>query len=138
MVRFVFGVSFLLFLWAAVTQAVPVNPNSPDGIAALYYVEFDALVDAWGYYVLTTSGEVWLVRPAPGTITCALYQAEIPVPLSEIRDWSFNCLITYDNQLWYYDRYGNWQTGPISCLQTPIPTENKTWGGVKGKYDGNK
>jgi len=139
MVKFLFGVCFLLVSWASVTQAVPVNPNSPDGIAALHYRIFDPSVDPWGYYILTTSGDVWVVTmAADGTVVCSSFEAGIPVPLSEIKDWSFDGLITYDNQFWIYDRYGNWHGGPISCLQSPIPTENGTWGGVKGKYDGNK
>jgi hypothetical protein len=61
-----------------------------------------------------------------------------PVPVSTIKFWKQNLLVTKDNQAWVRDNTihswsscGPWPGGPV-------PTSPSTWGGVKGKYEGEK
>ena len=134
MFRYLLGVCFFLFVGAAVTQAVPVDPNGPNGIAAIQWWD-------GGCNILMTTGQVSTVYASNEGVVC-LSRSDWapPVPLSEITDWHALQFITRDNQFWWFDTSSGtgWHSGNIPCLQLPIPTENKTWGGVKGKYDGNK
>jgi len=121
-----------LLLGAFSVQAVPVNPSSPDGIAALYWVNQQC-------WILTTTGHMWIVDVSSGTPVCTSGDAEpgLPIPVAEIKDWSWGIMMSRDGLIWYYAGPGetaSWHSAAIPCLEAPIPTENKTFGGIKEKY----
>ncbi len=81
---------FLLFAtWAG---AVPVNPYSPDGIAARD-----------GLTVLCVMGEMWSFDTGQRqwTIGLGLTGSNPPMPVTEIAEWGKSWLKTNDGTYWY-------------------------------------
>lgn len=59
-----------------------------------------------------------------------------PVPLDDIKLWTRNALVTFENT-GYFFRDGHWN----DCGPWPggsVPTSKNTWGSVKGKYEGKE
>ena len=61
-----------------------------------------------------------------------------PVDPHEVKFWQGWMVVTRDNYVWVRnDQAQTWQDcGPWPG--GPVPTSPDTWGGVKGKYDGDK
>jgi hypothetical protein len=87
----------------------------------------------WGGYVLDYLGQVWYMRYGCWE---RRPQADPPVPVSEIKLWSYYTFVTNDDSVW--EAHGDiWEECP-PWPGGPVQTRPETWGGVKGKYDGNK
>ena len=122
-----FLIVFLLL--ATCAGAVPVDPTSPDGIAAQK-----------GLIVLCVSGEVWqfdqgqqLWRRYP------LTGVDPSMPIAEIADWDFWSLQTHDGTFWYLHTTGSdpqaeWLVLPPFPCQGPIGSESSSLGGVKNMF----
>jgi len=89
----------------------------------------------WAGFVLDYLGQVWYMRYGCWE---RRPQADPPVPVSEIKLWSYYTIVTNDDSVWelrggdsVWEQCGPWPGGPI-------PTSPNTWGGVKSKYDGKK
>ena len=133
MLRIITVTLFVVVLSSAYVSAVPVDPTAPDGIAALYLADGQ-------YYLLKTNGDMWIFKVVSGVVTCISGNTEegpgLPVPLSQIRDWTWMRVITWDNRLWYWagSPVASWHSGIIPCLDSPVPTGNSTFGAIKEKF----
>lgn len=108
----------------AIALAVPVNPTAPDQVAAI--------TGDTGYSVavLRTNGEVWVNsgsltdnawRRCDGTASS--YNMTLPVPVSEVVDWTYFYFLTNAGVLWHFD-----PNGPIGWHVVAFPPP--PWGGV--------
>jgi hypothetical protein len=105
----------------AIALAVPVNPTATDQVAAVSY-------DGYGIRLLRTNGEVWSYAVSDygwlhedgtqGTVNMTL-----PIPVSEVADWSYYFLFTQVGVLWQFD-----PNGPIGWHVVDFPPP--AWGGV--------
>jgi hypothetical protein len=87
----------------------------------------------WAGYVLDQLGQVWYMHNGCWERRT---EADPPVPVSEIKLWSYYTVVTNDDTVWAHhggpwEQCGPWPGGPV-------PTSPDTWGGVKGKYEGKK
>ena len=92
--------------------------------------------------VLDEYGETWLINDDhTGTgwfrySERSEFPPNLPVPASQVKLWSGGVLVTQDNVAWKVNdqshqwvNCGPWPGGPVE-------TNPQTWGGVKGKYEG--
>jgi hypothetical protein len=57
----------------------------------------------------------------------------IPIPVSQIKFWSTNQIVTVDNFGWISD-LGVWQEVSPWPGGQPVPTDTQSWGDIKNKY----
>ncbi len=109
------------------------------------------IIAGGGYLALDEFGRTWVIelKDPDGTFNPKWVPAEerfsipneLPAPVSNIKFWSHGSIITQDGYAWMlrddtqppeWVSCGRWGPGGT------VPAQENTWGGVKGKYDGNK
>lgn len=118
-----------LLALAAPAIAVPVNPNAPDQIAAVYWSSFSC-------YVLRTNGELWSFSFQTGwEQQSGDLASPLPVPLAEIADWELYALVTQAGERWILRGMapGGWAQLPPPPF-APVPGAARSLGNVKGTY----
>jgi len=142
------SVIFILLV-ATSSVAVPVDANNPNGFAAAYLN--DPLNGGGPLLVLCTDGTVWrLHRAGSGAPTEYLWlppethtPAEVPVPVSEILDWTLWSVTTHGGDLYMFasgvgnewhlvggDRY----FPSLPCSSAPVQQEKESLGDLKSRY----
>lgn len=110
-----------MMLIVGAAHAVPVDPNSPDGIAAFYNA---AVLSTYGLvYNYDNGSDSWLPWGEDDPL---------PVSVSEIRDWWWHSFRTYDNRFFMFD--GDWVEVPFPPIEGPIQSESETLGSVKQMF----
>jgi hypothetical protein len=99
--------------------------HSTTGIVAAYADEYDD----W-CWVLMDSGDVWRWNTISGWLHSTNYT--VPVPVSEIKFWSFGIFVTTDNELWRGEG-GVWQNIG-SPPAGPTLTQPTTWSRIKAGF----
>lgn len=87
----------LLFL-ASTSQAVPVDPNAPDGVAAVYS-------DGGALYALGADGQSWILVMAnlDGWLPTTWPSLPPGMAVADISDWTTRYLVTSDGVRWMYN-----------------------------------
>jgi len=130
-------VSIILVLIAllalpALTLAVPVDPDAPDGVAAALRIEPS------GTYILCVSGEIWRMNPVAGMGPWESVSDTLPIPVSEIQDWTHRAVIkAVDGTTWLWvliseDSWG-WEAVDSPC-SPPIPNQTQSLGSLKQMF----
>lgn len=118
----------LLVLSASVANAVVVDPNSEDGVAALW------LNDAFAW-ALCTDGNVYRMYSAgQGWIHV---ENQLPVPVNQMRDWCPYYIRTVNGQIWQGTptlEGDDWVVIPSIPCVPPVASSEKSYGGVKGLF----
>ena len=120
----------LVVVCASVAAAAPVNPNSPDGVAAVHYN------DAW-MYALCTDGRVFLLQAPSQSQAWQLIEDHLPVPVAEMAEWSLYFIRTTGGAIWRGDPQlgsDNWTLAPAIPCEAPVPAQGHSLGGVKGLF----
>lgn len=83
---------------ASISLAVPVTPNSPDGIAALFLY-------SGTYVLLCNDGDMWsltnLGSPSAQWVPNT-YTTPLPVPVSQISEFTLGMLTTISGERWIF------------------------------------
>jgi len=125
-----------LFILPTPTLPVPVDPDAPDGIAAM---------DQWNVgiaFFLCTSGEVWKMTyenytPVPPMV---IEELAPPVPVSEIREWFIYGFITHSGTYWvslYESSVGTrtWRDhGQVPSCGPPVAADQQSLGSLKQMF----
>lgn len=125
-----------LVVTPCLSHAVPVNPNAPDGVAAIFTTGGPYGGDE-PILVLCTSGEVFNLHSQ--NYWQAVYGAGSPIPVavSQVADWGPRHVTTFSGEHWVFTYNREWQlvggaVVPAPC--GPVANESKTLGGVKSLY----
>lgn len=123
----------VLLVLASSANAVPVNPTSVNGVAAIDYIALNSgSTEYRDIYVLGTNGIVCLYKlgfQGPGWQEIG----PVPVPVQDISDWTPRLLVTQTGDVWVLN--AQWQNiGPAPCASTPVPSDSETMGSVKSLY----
>ena len=112
-----------LVLLAGSAWAVPVDPNAPDGVAAIY--------DTW---ILFTDGKVlgW-------DVGSGIWKVRDPLPVSvpEIRDWSMLFIVTNDGRYFSFDftvSSTEWTEIPSPPYEPPVSANPESIDNLKTMY----
>lgn len=118
--------------------AVPVNPHSPDGVAAI--ANRDQNID-----VLMTTGEIWTIHLDVNTgIWACLPDPSVvglpPIPMETIREWDTTHVpirvitTNWDLWLWGGPGEGHWvRAGAFDCLGA-VTNEPSSMGDLKSLF----
>ena len=120
----------VVLCWSSVSVAIPVNPDAPDEIAALYLPDHNMSVR-----ILRTNGEVWELDNDTWTWEHSQFFS-VPVPVSEIADWFPASFQTHSGDVWFR-RYGTGETWEI-VPPTPwggSPVKETSLGSVKTMFE---
>ena len=106
----------------------------PQSAAAGVVIEDVGIVSQFGELLLDSNGDVWGIFGGCW-LPFSTSAGPLPVPVSDLKFWHPNTIVTKSNVLWREadDGGGGW----INCGPWPggpIATESESWGGVKGKY----
>jgi hypothetical protein len=132
----------LLIAATVVAEAAPVDPGNPYGIAAIHSVYQSGQEDQ--HYVLCVDGGIRQIQRSTDPkfrFVSAFNPSSVPVPVSEIADWTWRSFRTHDGDLWVYHGYDNqWYAmsqpgrfGPAECGD-PVGTDRSTLGDVKSQF----
>lgn len=132
----------LIALVPVLAVAAPVDPANPEGIAAEYAVYQSGQEDT--HYVLCVDGRIQQIQRYTDPkfrFVPANDPASVPVPVTEIADWSWRSFTTHDGDLWVYHGYDReWYAlsqpgsfGPVDCGD-PVASETSTMGDLKSSY----
>ena len=82
-------------------------------------------------YVLDENGVVWLID-VPSGWRDDISAPSLPVPVSQVKFWTPNMFITYDNHAWRtaddeWVDMGAWPGGAVA-------TEKRSWGRIKADF----
>lgn len=134
--RAVLLVSALAIVFAMPAAAVPVNPNGPGGIAAVYRPESNPTLQI---IVLSTAGEVWRLDTNPtarwirGTDNVTNpEELDPPVPVAQIAEWWYWGCTTVSGDVWAFYAQA-WQQVPAPPF-APVSTATESIGSVKRAY----
>jgi hypothetical protein len=125
---------FSVFFITSAT-AVPVDPDAPDGVAAVYMQTDGPDGNLTILWALCTDGYIWRRQiQGPGSPWDMVFSA--PCPVSEIADWQLYYLVKTDGAKWYFQRGGNpsqWLPflGPCDPV---IRSESQSLGRVKQAF----
>jgi hypothetical protein len=76
-------------------------------------------------------GVIWKLT-GPGGWSTTTNIDPLPVPVSEVKLWDVDTIVTFDNVAWCIIAGGHWQDiGPWPQASTTDPT---TWGRVKSEF----
>ncbi len=110
----------------ACVVAVPVDPDSPDGIAANL-----------GLTVLCTDGTVWLSQTSPFTVWVEHSipgYLPLPVTVAEMRDWLDSVIVTISGDIYLFEN-DQWRLLPEIPCSSGVPAETDTsFGDLKSMY----
>ena len=142
---------YLIFVFAvimipAISLSVPVDPDNPNGFAASYVWS-----ESGGLHmiVLCTSGNiVRLQRGGMNTeyvwqLPDSHWPQDVPVPVSDILDWTPLSLTTHSGQLFMFSKDVDFQWHLVGadnhfpllpCVPGPVESGEETWGGVKSQF----
>lgn len=96
----------LLVCFAVPAASVPVDPDAPDGIAAV----FSEIVSGQPY-ILRTDGLVYVLEE-PFWEWAHMERHDVPIPVSEILDWRLGFLVAQNGDWWWQHQYGEWDITP--------------------------
>jgi len=127
--RYVFLPALLLFISGS-AFAVPVDPNAPDGVAALFYADTYLMA-------LDTNGQTW--RHVNSESTWVLRAANLPIPISEVADWHPFFVLGNDGVMWRAESHSLPPTPTIWHIVDPVPiepvsSEGQSLGDVKSMF----
>ena len=106
------------------TEAVNVDHDA-NGLIAM------AINTSGTLCVLDENGDVWKVTNHARWIPSSL--DPIPVPVSEIKFWHVNTIITFDNTAWVTVAGGSWEyIGAWPGGASPV--QDQSWGAIKAGY----
>ena len=80
-----------MILVVAAAHAVPVDPDAPGGLAAIWMPDGNC-------YILTVEGKTWTCPASGGEWT--LFADSLPVPIEEIADWTNYFILTHSGDLY--------------------------------------
>ncbi len=115
----------LLLIIACSALAVPVNPDSPNGVAA-------TLIGGQTIWVLCANGAeyVWSWNDTEWTFI----GDNLPVPVDQIAEWSRYIIITVDGQMYGGDSASGWTQLPtVPCLDT-VAQDTQDLGNLKARF----
>lgn len=129
----------------ALSYAAPVDSGNPQGIAAVYSA-YPGNYEP-NYVILCVDGSVkHLSRTVDPPFTWVHgslnnYPASVPVPVSDIRDWTPGAIVTHSGEIYFWHIYnkewlevgvpGNYS--PLEC-DPPVGIESSTLGEFKSLY----
>jgi hypothetical protein len=134
----------LLYLTIGVLIGIVVMQwTMPAGQASIVTAPVGDVVAVAYDMVIARDGRLWSLGPQ--TIGGPWFdRGTLPVPVSEARFFSYvpgslwaARIVDADGNVWLQTGPNSWEnygSPPVS----PVPTSPDTWGGVKGKYEGNK
>lgn len=118
-------------LFVSTAAAVPVNPTSPDGVAAIY-------ADGNTLFALDTNGQSWKLVMANLTGWLPTSSSGLPngVTIGEVADWTVNYITLKDGARWQYNLDPDLMRWvPVPPLPSaPIPAHSSSLGGVKSLF----
>jgi len=124
---------FLVFALCIVicgsTSAAPVDPNAPDGVAALSK-------SSSFLYALCTDGFAFSMNVSRMEWVPLYDGLPLPVPVSEITDWFGGYFITVSGDLYGFDGLGNrtWKLVPPLTCNDPVQSQSESMSGVKSMF----
>jgi len=115
-------------LFASTATAVPVNPTSPDGVAAIY-------ADGNTLFALDTNGQSWKLVMANLTGWLPTGSSGLPngVAIGDVADWNVNFLTLNNGARWQYNLDPDLMRWvPVPPLPSaPVTAHGSSLGGVK-------
>ena len=134
------SVTFLVFVGLALcgtaVKGVPVNPDATDGIAAVYVGGVNGIPGNEMFFVLCTTGEVWVAGTAGvGPLNWAQNPPYLRVtfPVSTIADWTPYYIMKTDGTRWYHpDTSGDWLPFTVPCQA--VGSKTQSIGSVKSLF----
>ncbi|RKX32779.1 MAG: hypothetical protein DRP71_11540 [Verrucomicrobia bacterium] len=134
-----------VIMGTALSFAAPVNSNNPQGIAAVYSAYPSGSEPS--YVILCVDGSVnHLSRTVDPPFTWEHgslynYPASVPVPVSDIQDWTPGAIVTTSGDIYFWHIYnqewlamsipGNFS--PLEC-DPPVGIESSTLGEFKSQF----
>jgi len=116
-----------LLLLATSAWAVPVDPVAPDGVAAFQVLQYQDV------YILRTNGELWAAQPISAGQWMYQEDYNLPVPVSEISDWTVSLILTTDGKFWT-EAYPDWH-GPVDLPDwAAVPNATESIENLKSMY----
>jgi hypothetical protein len=123
-------------------SAGPVDPANPYGIAAIHSSYEDGQEDE--HYVLCVDGRIQRIQRYTDPkfrFVSATNPGTVPVPVTDIADWSWRSFMTHDGDLWVYHGYdqqwyalsGAGNFNDPDCGD-PVEVESSSMGDVKSMY----
>jgi hypothetical protein len=130
----------LLGLLVGASLAVPVDPNAEDGVAAIWPDNFDGFVRGF-VWVLRTNGEVWRydcegVWRQSGVDPNLSGDLTVPVPVTEIADWTPSFFTTHSGTRWFMgnDEPLDYWTPLPAPPWSPVQSSPQSLGSVKEMF----
>lgn len=125
-----------IVLISGAASAVTVNPDAPNGIAAIYFQQWDGGADYVRFVeVLGTDGTVWSrgIYNNSGPWAPGL---SLPVPVAEVSNWTPGFFVTHDGRYHGHDSGGaGWvEVEAPPCAAEPVSGTTQTLGSVKSLY----
>ena len=114
--------SLSFHLGAMSTRASYVD-HSAIGIIAMSSNSYDD-------FAMDENGQVWRLTGPGGWEPITV--DPIPVPVSEVKLWDVDTIITYDNVAWCVIAGGHWQN--IGPWPQASPVESRSWGTIKSEF----
>jgi hypothetical protein len=106
--------------------AVSVDPDSPDGIAAILGLEV-LCTDGIVFTSPTAPFTVWEEHSLPGYLP-------LPVSVADMRDWDGYIILTTDGEIYLFE-HGEWRLLPEVPCSGDVSTETETsFGDLKSLY----
>lgn len=109
-------------------MAAPVNLSAPDGIAARQ-IEVNSMI------ALCTDGKVYSINTYNRVWT--FLGDDLPVPITEIADWTLNFIETHDGALWMGNLHptdSEWQLVPPLPCSGVVPDSDPGFGKLKSMF----
>lgn len=126
-----------LLAHAQIASGIPVNAESADGIAAVYVGGVNGIPGNEMFFVLCTTGEVWVAGTAgvgPPNWEQNPPYLRVTFPVSTIADWTPYYLMRTDGSRWYHqDTWGDWLPFPAPC-QPVVGAGAESMGSVKRAF----
>ena len=134
--RFLLALSIIL-LFSFPANGVPVNPASPDGVAAIVTDGGTWNMDV-PIMVLTTEGQVRQLHSGNYWVEGYGYPSSLPVELSEVSDWGPRHIRLHSGEHWVFNYSLEWHkvgagVVPLPC-DPPVGVVKEPLGNVKSLY----
>ena len=113
----------LAFHMGAASTGASYVDHSASGIVALSSNDYDD-------FALDENGQVWRLSGPGGWVPTPT--DPIPVPLSEVKLWDVDTIVTFDNVAWCVVAGGHWQS--IGPWPQASPVEARSWGAIKSEF----
>jgi len=136
-------VFFVLIVGAA--TAVPVDPYSADGIAAVFFEHNDNMENY--NIILCVDGSIKRLVRGGLASPPFIWQDEPdyptpPVPITEISDWTPQHVLTISGERWFYQTYERvWYSmndssafTDLNCGELPVSNQSESMDGFKSRF----